>query len=327
MDDSSPAQDIPEHTLDQAIRWAVVLGSGQVSDSDRRAFDQWLAVSPENARAWERVQIIEGEFVAARPAARSGHRALRRLAQGRRHRRLTLGAGGLLSLLLLVGLSLQLLPFQLPWQPQYLTATAERRSIALEGGTRLHLNSRSALDIRRGAEGLVLELHRGELLVDSSAAAPADKPRVVTTEGRFRPLGTRFVVRKRGQSSELAVLEGKVALNAPGQAAQISAAGERWRLTGNDIHQLPESGLEPGAWAEGLLQADNARLGDLLEALNRHRRGWLLYDQQVAELRVTGVFRLDDTDSALTALENSLPVRVERRLHWWVKVRPKKSAK
>jgi len=78
--------------------------------------------------------------------------------------------------------------------------------------------------------------------------------------------------------------------------------------------------LRPEAWVEGVVEADDAPLGRVLEALARHRHGWLRYDAAVAQLRVSGVFRLDDTDSALRALEQSLPIRIERTTDWWVTI-------
>ena len=40
------------------------------------------------------------------------------------------------------------------------------------------------------------------------------------------------------------------------------------------------------------------------------------------QLRVVGSYPLADTDRALAALADSLPVRVERRLPWWVQIVP-----
>ena len=41
---------------------------------------------------------------------------------------------------------------------------------------------------------------------------------------------------------------------------------------------------------------------------------------QVAALRVTGSFQLDDTDAALALVAHALPVRIERRTRYWVTV-------
>ena len=49
--------------------------------------------------------------------------------------------------------------------------------------------------------------------------------------------------------------------------------------------------------------------------------------QEVADLRITGSFPLQDTDLALNALLPTLPVKIERHTAWWVTVVAKADAK
>jgi transmembrane sensor len=76
------------------------------------------------------------------------------------------------------------------------------------------------------------------------------------------------------------------------------------------------------AWANGMLVVENMRLGDLLEQLSDYRQGFLNADPHVADLRISGSFPLNNTDLALAALPPSLPVQIERRAAWWVRVLP-----
>ena len=64
------------------------------------------------------------------------------------------------------------------------------------------------------------------------------------------------------------------------------------------------------------------RLADFVQELSRYRPGWLRCDPAVADLRVSGVFQIDDTDRALAAVAHALPVRVERRTRYWVTLIP-----
>ena len=84
------------------------------------------------------------------------------------------------------------------------------------------------------------------------------------------------------------------------------------------IEALADDGLEPGGWREGVIEADNARLADVVAALGRYHRGWLRCDPAVAALRVTGVFRVDDIDAALQSLQRTLPLQVQRNTAWWI---------
>ncbi|HEX8544638.1 MAG TPA: hypothetical protein VF671_23360 [Pseudomonas sp.] len=66
--------------------------------------------------------------------------------------------------------------------------------------------------------------------------------------------------------------------------------------------------------------ANDMRLGDVIDELASYRNGHLGIDPQVANLRVMGIYPLQDTDQVLAVLEQVLPVRIERRFAWWVTV-------
>ena len=76
-----------------------------------------------------------------------------------------------------------------------------------------------------------------------------------------------------------------------------------------------------------MLVVDNARLADVVEELGRYRSGYLGVDKNVADLRITGSFPLQDTDLALNALLPTLPVQIQQRTPWWVTVVPKVTGK
>ncbi|KAG0759335.1 hypothetical protein G6F57_017955 [Rhizopus arrhizus] len=63
------------------------------------------------------------------------------------------------------------------------------------------------------------------------------------------------------------------------------------------------------------------RLDAFVAELARYRSGLLRCDPAVADLRVSGVFSLRDTDRALDNLTRGLPVTVAYRSRYWVTVR------
>lgn len=56
--------------------------------------------------------------------------------------------------------------------------------------------------------------------------------------------------------------------------------------------------------------------------LARYRRGYIGCDPRIADLRVVGAFPLADTEQVLDALESTLPLRINRRLPWWISLEP-----
>jgi transmembrane sensor len=55
-------------------------------------------------------------------------------------------------------------------------------------------------------------------------------------------------------------------------------------------------------------------------ALQPYRTGVLRIDPKAAQIRVSGVFSLDDTDGTLRALAQTQPVRVLERTSYWVTI-------
>lgn len=316
---SGSLANIPDAILEQAFNWAVVLGSGISRDADHDAFAAWLDSDPLHRTAWGRVQLVEQEFAAPRLDAAAGRSALAKAdAKRRNKRRWMTGAGGLLTVLLAV---VFVFKDPLHWQADYRTATGEQLRLALPHGGTLWLNSKSVVDIETKNDRTQVYLRRGEILLDSSKVHPSVKPQVVTEHGRFAPIGTRFVVARHDGVSELTVIDGRVkAETHTGDTSDIIAAGRRWRIDAKGAGTFPASGLEPDAWIDGVIEADNAPLSAVLDALSDYQYGWLHYESDIAVLRVTGVFRLGDIDTALNALTATLPIRIERTTPFWVRV-------
>lgn len=80
--------------------------------------------------------------------------------------------------------------------------------------------------------------------------------------------------------------------------------------------------MEGAAWVEGAIVGKNMRLASLLTELSRYRRGRISCAPEVADLRVSGTYHVDDTDRALAFLVQTLPIRVRYWTRYWVTVGP-----
>ncbi|MCY1289431.1 Protein FecR [compost metagenome] len=78
--------------------------------------------------------------------------------------------------------------------------------------------------------------------------------------------------------------------------------------------------MEAGAWTDGLIVTRDMRLADFLAEVSRYRNGRLACAESIRDLRLSGVFRLDDTDKLLALLPRTLPVQLHYRTRWWVTV-------
>lgn len=306
--------------LEQAANWYALLQAEDASEADRTGWQRWLAADERHAQAWARVEAMSRRFDVLpaqtdRPAA--AHALHRAQGAGRRGALKVMGAAG-------VGvLSGWLVMRDEGWHPlraDYRTQVGEQRQVRLADGSRLWLNSASALRIDFSARERRLELLKGELLLET--AHEAARPLVVSTaEGHVQALGTRFGVYRDGGQCHVSVFHGTVEVSARrGGHRTVLPAGQRLSLSADRLHEAQAAIPLREAWTRGLLVADDTRLGDFVAELSRYQTGYLACSPAVADLRLVGVFPLADIDQIYVALERALPVKVTRALPWWRQV-------
>ncbi|MBG7618260.1 FecR domain-containing protein [Herbaspirillum sp. AP02] len=315
--------------LDQALQWFVILASGEVTPAQRQAFATWLAANPAHASQWEAVSRFQGMLQGMPSQAAS--QALRRGAAGRPART---SRRQVLALLLVAGtgaLCYDRRHAYLALTADQRSAVGERRELVLPDGSRLVLDSDSAVDIRF-ADGLRrLVLRRGAIMVETAhLAAWAEQPFYVdTAQGRVQALGTRFVVRQEASPgwrqagrSRVEVMAGAVRITPARNAVGSALVGQGQQAVFDDLTVGAVAVLDPNAqaWTQGMLIARERPLGDLLAELGRYRPGLLQVDDAVAQIAVNGVFPLEDTDRVLAALEHAFPIRIQRHTRYWTRV-------
>ena len=229
----------------------------------------------------------------------------------------------LLGLLLVAGGSGYLVQRSEPWQAafaEHRTATGEIRHVTLSDGTRLDLNSDSAVDLRFSASERRIRLIRGEILL-TSGHDPLRPLIVETPAGDVQALGTRFAVRELADGSRIDLYEGRLRVTPlQGPAVQMEAGDSLW-FNPSQSSTLPAVNANSSSWTEHRLSAERQPLGEFVAQLSRYRPGLLRCDQSVSGLLLTGVFPLDDTDAILAALERSLPVQVQAVTRYWVTIK------
>ncbi|MFF7105914.1 FecR domain-containing protein [Pseudomonas sichuanensis] len=301
--------------LDAAIAWKLCLDEGSGSPDERNEFMRWHAAHEEHARAWLQLSLLDQRFNTAAGPARH---ALLQSRSGMRRR-----LGGLAGMLLLGGvLAWAGMPSLSPdyWLADQRTATGELRTLRLEDGTLLSLNSHTAVDIDFQGEQRLIVLHQGEISVETGHED--SRPlQVRTADGRLRPLGTRFLVKREAGGTRLEVLQSSVAAKPRDSGdEQVLREGQQVLMNTEGLGAVSPVAVGADAWTRGMLVVDNVRLADLVATLGQYRSGHLGVADEVADLRVSGSFPLTNTDLALASLQPVMPVKIERHTPWWVTV-------
>lgn len=322
--------------------WLVLLNSGAVSADEQRGFQRWLEADPGHRSAWDQLQSpLQHLLAPLRPAAAERAafpsanergkplngllsdtlaRAEARTRQRRNLLRGALGVGGVAVSATLV--ASRYTPVT-QWTADLRTGTGERRDFALPDGSTVTLDARSAADIDFAHGRRTVTLRQGALVARAAPAAttPGGAPFIVrTVHGQAQALGTRFVVRQEAEQTLVSMLEHRVEITTP--------QGDRLRLDEGRSARFGASGIAPAddtpdaasAWQHGMLEAHDQPLGDVVEALRAYRPGFIRVEPRAAALRVYGTYALDDTNRALAALAETLPVQVRIYQRGWLVV-------
>lgn len=294
----SAAADIDPQSAREAVGWLTQLMSEDATAEDNVHWQSWLQASEQNQRAWQHIATFSSRFSLLNGSA--AQRSLSHLPDCGRRRLLRSLAG--LGVVGACGIGAGALPWR-PWLADYRTATGEQRQIMLDDGTRLLLNTQTAVSVMPQR----LTLLSGEMMVTTAPESPP--PGLVLPQGELVAQG-RFSVRLWDAFSDIAVYHGKVNVHSPASAQSILIrAGYGGRLGAAGYGGEHRVSAEPG-WQQGMILADNMRLDDFLAEVGRYRHGIIRCDSRVAGLRLSGAFPLNDTGAIIASLPGTLPVRI-----------------
>lgn len=312
--------DIDTILLGEAADWLMRFQSGDDSAETRLAFGRWHSLSSAHAAAWQRAETVLGTF--SWVPADIGRRTLNGLAKPDRRR--AIKALGLFAIAApAVWLAWRHEPWA-EWGADLHTATGEQKTLELDDGTHIVLNTDSAVDVSFTAEVRRLRLIKGEILV-TTASDPSPMPRpfvVQTAQGSIRPMGTRFSVRQLADETHAAVFEGAIEIHTLGGEQTILNAGEYGLFQANRIGSKGAVDNIDSLWEHGMLVARNMPLGELIKELGRYRPGILRCHPAVADMHISGAFPLRNTDESLDLLVKSRPLDINSISRYWVSVVP-----
>ncbi|MCB5190940.1 FecR family protein [Methylobacillus arboreus] len=314
---AAPATEQYVRLRQQALEWQVALWSGEVTADQRSDFDEWLAASDLHRQAWSEITAIEQKLRLI-PTHAAG--LLKDKPDAEKRRRLL----QLLGLAAVTGGTVPIVRNSDAWQTwaaDHHTHTGEQQLLALSDGSQVILNTSTAVDIEFNSRERRLVLHHGEMYIRTAADAgqPVRPFLVQTRHGVAQALGTRFNVRLKQEETRVSVHDGAVQIQPRLGAGHRLESGLQAGFSTHRFTAATPNGNEI-AWLEGKLVAERMRLGDFLDELGRYRRGTIHYDAKAADMVVSGVFPLPDTDRILESLLQALPLRVSYFSRYWVSV-------
>ena len=309
-----------DDVIDNATRWIVLLRSGQASEADWHAYRQWRAQDPRHEQLCAQLETRLGVFKVPIAQGVSGKVLQQALTTpGTSRRKLLQGALACTGVALGASLLVSQRTALGELTADVSTGTAERRTVSLPDGSELYLNAKSAVDLDFSGPHRIVRLLDGELRV-KVAVNPATPFQLVTPQALIQVLGSDLTVREREGQGLVVALKGALQIARQGLETLQLQTGHEVSYDRYGFSPVRVMSLGAAAWVDGLLEVRDVPLAQIIEALRPYRGGVLRIDPAVAELRVSGMFRLDKTEQVLDTLARTLPIQVLRRSDYWVTV-------
>jgi transmembrane sensor len=289
---------------------------------ERRIAEDWSAVDQASLDAWleestaHRIAYLRLEAVWTRTYQFA---PLRRQRPPQPQSRFRTGFGRLaagLIVLAILGGGLSFLA-RSPEEKGFTTGLGERETITLADGSKIELNTDSALRLAADDPRKVW-LDRGEAFFQ--VRHDAKHPFVVTAgDHRVTDLGTKFSVRRDSEQMRVAVVEGKVSVASVVGRTQpvLLKAGDVGLATGQAVSLSKKAIVEledENAWQKGLFVFHHTTLADAADQYNRYNRAKIVIaDAEAAKLTINGALPTNDVDAFVRLTQKFFDLRVERR--------------
>jgi transmembrane sensor len=334
-----------------AAQW-VARRDGGLSRSETVELETWLTSDPRHRAALERCDSTWGalERPYQSGAADDLIVAVELRVRRQRRQRMSAAAAGL-AVLLAVGVTWRTTtPTASPLAKHASSRTAVvilPLHRLLPDGSRVELNGGAEIAVDFGGPFRRVVLQKGE--VHFQVVKDAMRPFVVSVDDvEVRAVGTAFAVQRRASKVEVLVTEGRVEVDRQGENASVAGtpaaqgpeaprtiatldAGDRTMVSLSptddarpEVETLPVAELSQRlAWRAPQLEFTGTPLSEAVTLLNEQSTRaavvgqraprYIIDDPEIAPMRVSGLFRVDTTDSFVRLLKQGFGIDAATR--------------
>jgi transmembrane sensor len=297
----------------QAIGWLARLRGGETAEVKVR-FNRWYNADRRHAQAFDlERERFEKDYGLLRSSAFAGSATLSAEEQPRVPQvRYALAA--ILAAVLLIPAGLLLVENGSfrgnPTKAMMLVSqVGEIRKVTLSDGSKVTLDSQSALKVELGPKTRWARLERGRARFQIGRST---EPFIVTAGPvEIRSQGAIVDVDHQSDASHVEVRAGSVGLKASDAPPSVMTAGEGFAAVGSEQHRLHS--LSAADWASGMLSFEASPLSRVVEVANRYSiHHIILSDSSLARLEITGVFHANDIEGLARALATTFSLELKR---------------
>lgn len=311
-----------------AVEWKIALSEEPDDPVLGARFDAWLAAAEDHRTEWRDLTRGLENFRQVGPLYRekwvtaSGGGQNAALQRGRLKRRsASFVRVSIVAFAVAAAVTVVCAPdLLLRLQADYVTGTAETRTVDLSDGSQLILAPRSAVKLSYSVGKRDIRLLKGEALftVRHDMARPFE---VHTDKLTVTDIGTIFDVRLARGEEEVSVREGEVRVRDVSGGFHDLDAGtwERIRTVGNGVSVTHGSRApdDVGAWSAGQIIAKENSVSSVVDRLRPYYRGVVvLCGSSFGEKSLTGVYDARDPVGAFRAIAAAHQAQMHQVSPW-----------
>lgn len=302
----------------RAAEWVAERRNTEGWTPERQAeLDAWLAEAPAHRVALVRIEATwkrTDRLAALRRPMREP------LPQSRTQRSLWLKIGTAVGLAGLVTLAVGSSFVTRPREQTFETPVGGREQVILADGTKIELNTDTAVRVSLDQNSRAITLDRGEAYFE--VRHDDDHPFIVTAgTHHITDLGTQFSVRRDAGQVRVALIQGRARFDTANSGAIDSslelAPGDEVVATqdGVTLVKKPIAILKTGlGWRRGVVVFSNTALADAAQEFNRYSQRKIQFsDPAIGRLRIEGTFKTDNIEAFADVLQAALGLHSEDR--------------
>lgn len=303
----------------EASAWFIRLNAEDVTQTERDDFVLWLETSPRHAQVWDEVQNL---FAALEKPAKAIRRKDSKVSVNRSENWKFFSPSKTVAAFSICIILLTLQPrFIQNLQSDYHTGLGEQKQIDLQDGSRLLLNTDSAVTVSMKDDARKVNLLRGEAYFEVAHAAQWPFW-VMAGEAHARVTGTAFSVGRKEDHVTITVAEGRVETGVQAHVENIVplTPGETASYQGQQLTGVQTTDIRNAlAWRQEQMVFVQASLAEVVEQINRYRPGRLvILDQKLKDRPITAVFSINKLDDAVNALQLTFGIRARKLTDYWI---------
>ena len=313
----------PDPAMDAALNWLFTLQAAPENQQIRAEFETWRRAEAAHAEAFAVVadawvlpdmDTVAGEFAQRTqyPARAAGN--VVQLPRSKRRSWAKAAMGAAAAVLIAVGVQ-QYPALKLRWQADYLTVAGARQEVILPEGSRMILNTASAVALDFEGTKRSVTLLQGEAYFD--VAPDASRPFTVASAfSEVKVKGTAFSVRSEDRQDTVILERGLVEVSRLPNRDQTAwlKPGERVVATETSLSAVEQADPSTSlAWLRGQLIFEDKPFDQVLgEVARYYGHSIIVANDQLAQIKINGNYRLDDPERAVRSLATAAGASVTR---------------